>query len=338
MVKQKKEIVSVLSYEKKIVPSSGFMFATTWKNRNNSEFDTPIMVGESTIKGTIGHRLKPAIKNDPMKLNREVSKANIQLIDVCSLPFDHDCLKLKLSIKFIGGIKPSACNNAAFEAKSKEAIDAYSREESYLLLSNRYAHNIAAGRFLWRNRVGAEKIEIKVSTGDSEWIFNGYEYSLRTFADASNNIQPMADMIAKTLSSDGDVLVFNIEACVQIGMGQEVYPSEEFIMDKGAGKKGKVLSQENGLATLHPQKIGNAIRTVDTWYDGYTDSNMGPLAADIYGSVTNKGVPFRSPKTKKDFFTLFDKFASGIEIDHDQRHFVMSVLIRGGVFSDSGRG
>ena len=29
-------------------------------------------------------------------------------------------------------------------------------------LGRRYAHNLANGRFLWRNRVGAEQVEVQV--------------------------------------------------------------------------------------------------------------------------------------------------------------------------------
>ena len=54
-----------------------------------------------------------------------------------------------------------------------------------------------------------------------------------------------------------------------------------------------------------------------------------------YGAVTTLGKAFRHPKDKEDFYTLFDKFALGEQLDETQLHFVIGVLIRGGVF---GRG
>jgi hypothetical protein len=36
------------------------------------------------------------------------------------------------------------------------------------------------------------------------------------------------------------------------------------------------------------QKIGNAIRSIDTWYAKY-DKRQKPIAADPYGAVTNLG-------------------------------------------------
>lgn len=43
--------------------------------------------------------------------------------------------------------------------------------------------NIANGRFLWRNRVGAEKAEVIVSIKgeNKKWIFNIYDFSLKDF-------------------------------------------------------------------------------------------------------------------------------------------------------------
>jgi CRISPR-associated protein Csy3 len=46
------------------------------------------------------------------------------------------------------------------------------------------------------------------------------------------------------------------------------------------------------------------------------------------------GAAYRNPKDKTDFFTLFDKFSTGEEIEVNDKHFVMAVLVRGGVFGE----
>jgi len=38
---------------------------------------------------------------------------------------------------------------------------------------------------------------------------------------------------------------------------------------------------------MHSQKIGNALRTIDTWYEKSKES--GPIAIEAYGSVTPQG-------------------------------------------------
>jgi CRISPR-associated protein Csy3 len=52
--------------------------------------------------------------------------------------------------------------------------------------------------------------------------------------------------------------------------------------------------------------------------------------------VTNLGRAFRTPKEKVDFFSLFDKFARGGQLENKEaEHYVMAVLVRGGVFGES---
>ena len=88
------------------------------------------------------------------------------------------------------------------------------------------------------------------------------------------------------------------------------------------------------MAGLHSQKIGNALRTIDTWYpDAY---QFGPISVEPYGSVTNRGVAYRQPKEKVDFYTLLDNWVvKGKEPAVEQQHYIIAVLIRGGVFGES---
>ena len=104
-------------------------------------------------------------------------------------------------------------------------------------------------------------------------------------------------------------------------------------MDKGNAKggKSKTLYAVGDVAAMHSQKIGNALRTIDTWYPGFAEG-PGPIAVEPYGSVTSQGCAYRQPKQKMDFYSLFDQWA----IDDkkpapDQQHYVMATLIRGGV-------
>jgi CRISPR-associated protein Csy3 len=88
---------------------------------------------------------------------------------------------------------------------------------------------------------------------------------------------------------------------------------------------------------MHSQKLGNALRTIDTWYPEYSLSN-GPIAIEPYGAVTNLGKAYRNPKEKADFYTLFDRYSMGEEFaNEDEANYVMAVLVRGGVFGQSGK-
>lgn len=337
MAKKNSEIASVLAYEKKIVLSDGYMYGTTWDEREKT--GTPLHLVEKSVRGTISNRLKTAVKNDPAKLNAEVEKPNLQRVDACALKIDQDTLKLSFSIKILSGVEcPSACNNASFSKKYEEVAKSYIDKTGFLELATRFSLNLANGRFLWRNRLGAERIEIKVQAENKKWVYNAYDYSLNNF-DNKDDVQDLAALIAETLSGKRDALFIKVEAYALLGMGQEVYPSEELVFDKGRGDKSKILYSVDDIAAMHSQKLSNAIRTIDTWYPEYVNGESNkPIAIEPYGAVTNLGKAFRNPKEKVDFYTLFDKYVMGEPLDNiDQEHYVMAVLVRGGVFGQSSK-
>jgi CRISPR-associated protein Csy3 len=335
-----KDTVSVLAFEKKLVPSDGYLYGTIWEDRENV---VPLKLKEKSVRGTISNRLSAAIKSDPLKLNKEVEKANLQKVDSCALDLDHDTLKLTFSLKILGNIySPSACNNADFKASFEQTAKNYIAEEGFEELGRRYALNLANARFLWRNRVGAEEIEVIVKElnkgSENMWEFKATDYNLREMQIKDEKIESLGSRISSALASDDDFLLLEIVCFAKVGKGQDVYPSEELVLDKGKGDKSKVLYDVDGIAALHSQKIGNALRTIDTWYPEFTDINksIGPIAVEPYGSVTNLGKAFRTPNNKKDFYSLFDFWARGNKLESkEDAHYVMAVLVRGGVFGES---
>jgi len=339
MAKEKNKIASVLAFEKKLVPSDGMMYGTNWENRENK---TALKLVEKSVRGTIANRLKPAIKNDPAKLNAEVEKANLQTVDSCALEIEQDTLVLNFTLKILGGIKePSACNNSEFLKTYQEAVTGYIEKEAFKELGLRYALNLANARFLWRNRVGTEHIEVQVkdliSKDKESWKFDAKAFSIRSMETEDKEVMALGTKIAQALASDDDFLMLEITCYAKVGKAQEVYPSEELVLDKGQGKKSKILYAVDNVAAMHSQKLGNALRSIDTWYPEFgTESGNGAIAIEPYGAVTNMGKAYRTPKEKKDFYTFFDNFAQGgaLECVEDE-HYVMAVLVRGGVFGQS---
>lgn len=331
--------VSVLAFEKKLVTSDGYLYGTTWEKR--TEQVSPLALIEKSVRGTISNRLKKALQSDPAKLDAEVEKPNLQTVDACALGTDQDTLKLSFTLKVLSGVeKPSACNNADFNTSYTSVAKNYIDNHGFTELATRYATNIANGRFLWRNRVGVENLEVRVqvSNSDKAWIFNTVELSMRSFDGLTEDIKELAAHIADALSGKTSYLLLEINAYAQVGKAQDVYPSEELVLDKGNSKtkKSKILYHVDGIAAMHSQKIGNALRTIDTWYPDYEEVSTGPIAIEPYGAVTNLGVAYRNPKNKSDFYTLFDKYARGESLDsNNDEHYVMAVLVRGGVFGES---
>ena len=343
MANKKTTLATVLAFEKKLVPSDGFLYGTTWEQRHAIE--EPIPLVEKSVRGTISNRLK-----DSKKLNAKVESPNLQTVDSASLKLNQDTLKLRFTLKVLSGVQhPSVCNKEEHGRGISKMAEDYIQKSGFSTLAHRYATNIASGRFFWRNRVGAEKVEVivRVKPSGETMTFDGYDYSLKNFDKHSPDLDQLSARIADALCGRISYLLLEIEACVLMGHGQEVYPSEELIFDKGNGKKGKkskVLYQVNGMAAMHSQKIGNALRTIDTWYPGYSASDFGPIAIEPYGAVTTLGKFFRDPrdprdpKDKVDFYTLFDAWSTGTVPENEtDKDYVMAVLVRGGVFGVSGK-
>lgn len=331
---------SVLAFEKKLVPSDGFLYGTSWGTRH--ERCQPLNLKEKSVRGTISNRLNKKDMNDTAKLDAKVENANLQTVDSCGLDLNQDTLKLSFTLKVLSGIeKPSACNDRIFMQNYSDVVLEYVKKHGFKELARRYALNIANGRALWRNRVGAENIEVCVTAMNKDlegksWVFNALEYSLRDFSRTDKKVEELAELIAASLSGKRDFLMLEIDVYAQIGLAQDVYPSEELVLDKGKGNKSKILYSIDDVAAMHSQKIGNAIRTIDTWYPEFAEVKTGPIAAEPYGAVTNLGVAYRKPKDKSDFFSLFDKYAAKNKLDsEEQEHYVMAVLVRGGVFGES---
>ena len=342
MAKTELKTASVLAFERKLDPSDALFSAGKWDDRKNGETWPAIALNTKSVRGTISNRLSTK-DQDPAKLDASIQSPNLQTVDVATLPNNADTLRARFTLRVLGGAgTPSACNNADYQAKLQATVQQYVSATGFAELARRYAANLANGRFLWRNRMGAEQIEIHVrqlAQGEAaqSWQFDALAFSLRDFATTPPELDTLAQAIEQGLSGQSHTLL-EIIAYARIGDGQEVYPSQELILDKGdkKGQKSKTLYQVGEVAAMHSQKIGNALRTIDTWYPlDEEGSSLGPIAVEPYGSVTSQGKAYRQPKEKADFYNLLDAWVlkdKAPEIGN--QHFVMATLIRGGVFGE----
>ena len=332
---------SVLAFERKLDPSDAVFHAGRWDDRAQSHAWQRVTIKPKSVRGTISNRLK-AKDQDPAKLDAAIENPNLQTVDVAALPAEADTLKVQFTLRVLGGAgTPSACNSAAYQAKLLATVQGYVQQHGFGELARRYAANLANGRFLWRNRAGAEQVEVTVEQMQNgqaahTWSFDALALNTRAVGainTEAKGLDVLGQAMAAGLTGSQHVLL-RITAFVRQGAGQEVFPSQELILDKDSAGKSKTLYHVDGVAAIHSQKIGNAIRTIDTWYEGAEE--LGPIAVEPYGSVTTQGKAYRQPKQKLDFYTLLDHWLLKDQVPPvEQQHFVMAVLIRGGVFGDA---
>jgi CRISPR-associated protein Csy3 len=341
MAKSTIKTASVLAFERKLSNSDAMLYGGNWNERAASAKWAAIALSTKDVRGTISNRLKNPIASDPAKLDAEIQKANLQRVDVAALPFDADTLKISFTLRVLGHLAlPCACNDQDYQAALAKVINGYIAEHQFTELAARYAENIANGRFMWRNRVGAEALEVRVSQIENQqekntWIFQCHDFNLRAFAAPSGDLAALAEVIRQGLAGGESFAFLRIDAYARLGAGQEVFPSQELVLDGGRDSaKSKYLYHVNDVAAMHSQKIGNALRTVDSWYPDAGE--LGPIAVEPYGSVTNRGKAYRQPKDKMDFYTLLDGWIIKDNVPPvDQQHYVIATLVRGGVFGDA---
>lgn len=314
------ELPSLLCFERKLEPSDALMYAGNWG-------EDPVMCSDWKMIAITKRQNRSTISAHGTN-PEDKAKPNPVSSDDATLPHDRDTLKVSFTLRVVGGVgNPFACNEPSFQTAIHAKIDEF-KENALNVLAQRYAYNIANGRFLWRNRVGVEKIVIHVTAKESNVSlkFDANLFSLNDFEKSNDNqeLKDLKKIIQQGISAEDKFTLLQIDAYVKMGNGQHIFPSQEM----NRNEKGKVLFQLENCAAMHNVKLGNAIRTIDNWY---ADNAEFPIAIEPFGAVTQRGQAYR--KIENDFYTLMLAWLNGKEISDVNKNYVVANLIRGGVFS-----
>jgi CRISPR-associated protein Csy3 len=128
--------------------------------------------------------------------------------------------------------------------------------------------------------------------------------------------------------------------------GVEVFPSQNYLEDKPKGfsrslyqltpKKPDHKANDNqylGQAALRDQKIGNALRTIDTWYPLFKENDEKPIAVEPNGANLEGQIFYRVGKDKVSAFDIL-KEIDELDPNSEKGMFLIACLIRGGVYSE----
>jgi CRISPR-associated protein Csy3 len=171
-----KKLPGVLSFQRGIVISDALFY-----NEIDGQYEQhPLPVVRHGIRGTQnvnkgGDGEEGATANTAKR--QEVS--NIQTTDTAKLAPEADALVVRFSLRFLDfrnalfACAPGPKDGDAEVAALRESIDNFiaraQAADGLLEIGRRYARNIGNGRWLWRNRLIAQKITVDVSR-DSEQL------------------------------------------------------------------------------------------------------------------------------------------------------------------------
>jgi CRISPR-associated protein Csy3 len=347
-------IPKFLNYNRSISVSTGY-----FHGRRADGTLVPVEVTQTTKRGStssMSNGLTNAFEPIPASEEdqKDIRQSNVMTVDEAFLP--GDCRTLVITYGFTvlpKALAPSACGSIGFRSAMGRFAEVFSQKGGFRDLAGRYLWNVANGRTIWRNDA-LENLRAEITCRGVTVVFDCHDIAI----DAYPGEDAMPEGFSKLVDMFGEALgtksrrptIFSVELSGDTNPGTEVYPSQEFVReemrDKSPHPNKRQLSYEWSRfgernirhATLHSQKIGNAIRTIDQWHDHVEE--YGTTAVEPFGFVQSRMSAVRAPDTDagKSFYEIVrdvDSLTARIEkgpIDDDARY-VGAVLVRGGVFS-----
>jgi CRISPR-associated protein Csy3 len=332
-----------------IIPSKAYLFSVFEDGSKK-----PVIVECNSVLGTHGSFTS---EKEKMKEISDGKMGNPQQVDTVYLDATAKWLSIEGSIRICDwSTEFHSCKNGEKAEKRLEEqlpvlIKLFYEKGGYNYLAQRYVTQIINGSMGFKNKYAHESY-IEIDLEFSNKIKN--ENSVHTMKFDCNKKYSMDDKDFATFVSLFELALYNQFCFLDIeykiyfrhSRGAKVYPSQEMDLDSGS-KKSKTLSTSDyqgikNVAIMHDVKIGNAIRTIDTWYSEY-DETKPILPINPYAPNKTEGNrAYRAPGSGEcfyDFFTNMDRLIEKLkeakncdEIPKNCFYFV-AMLIRGGVFT-----
>lgn len=345
---------SVLSFRRGIVISDGAMLNVMPDGKT-----TPVKVIRHGILGTQNTAKEASGKS-------ETKVANLQETDTARLDIGAEKLRICMTVRFLplralldsccDAKKPSSTSELRFGLE--KFLDSVDRSEGVLEIAHRYIRNIVNGRWLWRNRSEATSVIVTISVEGKSYEFDSLSYALNAFDSYCEKENELASFVVDCLKNETPLpFAFEVNADIVFGMngGNEVYPSQNYVSNKSKGFARSLYrygysesissvddgSRIMGFAAIRDQKIGNALRTFDTWYPkdsflkdtGVPANKAGPIAVEPNGANLDFMRVFRTKDHSS--FTILGHIGE-VDPNTDEGMFMIACLIRGGVYGNDG--
>ncbi|SON49915.1 type I-F CRISPR-associated protein Csy3 [Vibrio tapetis] len=339
------ELCSQLNYVRSL--SSG---KACFYHLGNSDEICPLSIDRTRLrapKGGYAEGYKGSKFQPKNVAPQDLAYANPQFIEECYVTPGVDEIYCAFSLRIrANSLGPDVCCDDNVREQLTHLAHIYKELNGYRELAQRYAKNILLGTWLWRNRE-CRGITVEVTTSDSHTITVENAERLSWYGhwgkEATESLESLTVYLAKALSDKSEYFYMDVKAKIGVGWGDEVYPSQEFLDSRQEGLPTKQLatvelSSGQETAAFHAQKIGAALQSIDDWWHQEADK---PLRVNEYGADREYVIARRHTKSGNDFYQLLRNTEKWIETMEQSQtipndvHFIMSVLIKGGLFNCS---
>ncbi len=349
-----KKLPGVLSFQRSMLVTDALFY-----NAYDDGHKEPLHVVRHGIRGTqnINKAYAAESAGATAASAKRANVSNIQTTDSAKLDPAAVALEVRFDVRFLDlGNALFAC--AAGQTDKPEDIpalrsllavfiDKAKASDGLMEVASRYARNIANGRFLWRNRAVAQSVRIVVRDGTGEIAsFDALATPLNSFGAYSAEERRVATVVAAGLRNDRQA---KLSVCATVDFGVrgpvEVFPSQNYLEGKEKGfarplycvgdvptGQDRHSAAELGQAALRDQKIGNALRTFDTWYPRF-ETHQLPIPVEPNGASLDAQEFFRNTKAASGFNLMLR--LGELDPNTDDGMFLLACIIRGGVFSGS---
>lgn len=279
----------------------------------------------------------------------ELAYGNPHTVEVCYVPPDVEEIFCRFSLRVeANSLKPYICSDPDVLNIMLKLALAYQKCGGYKELALRYCMNLLMGTWLWRNRyTQGTQIEIQTSLNTSYSIPDCccLSWSAPWPENGQKLLELLKDEMAEALSKPNVFWFAEVTARMKTSFCQEIFPSQKFI-EKVVGYD--VASRQfataecvNGehAACISPQKIGAALQRIDDWWSNDAEE---PLRVHEYGADHERLTACRHPLSGRDFYHLLaraDLMLNELEVQKIKKdllsgelHYLMAVLIKGGLF------
>ncbi|PNI03192.1 type I-F CRISPR-associated protein Csy3 [Vibrio diazotrophicus] len=338
------ELCSLLNYVRSLSPGKAYFYYLDEDNKMR-----PLQIDRTHLRAPKSGYSEAFSGNFKSKniAPQDLSYSNPQFIEECYVPPGVDAIYCAFSLKVrANSLSPEVCVDNEVRDILCNFAALYKELGGYRELARRYAKNILMATWVWRNRE-CRNIRVEVKTEDKEWVITDarfLDWNGSWDKDSQLALDEFTDYLSQALSDRTSYFNMDIKAKLTVGWGDEVYPSQEFLDVKEAGKPTKQLAKVtvNGEESVafHSQKVGAAIQRIDDWWDENADK---PLRVNEYGADKEYVIARRHSSQHRDFYSLISKTESYIEsmlqtnLIPDDVYFIMAVLAKGGVYSGASK-